>query len=171
MTNGFLVPVPHEQLHGTISLLEQRPELPTSVCKVRAVKDIMPLIAYRMCIAQHAPAQLPGHHWPCKPALLNRQAMGAHPKLHHQPQPGNRHGDVKIRLKTQLAWAKEFFQTMQSMCAIWLPWTEPALGTYADHAKPGGADPPCWPGNPVNSRQLFQKMQMGKACPNQHTAS
>ena len=79
MTNGFLVPVPRERLHGTISILEQRPELPTNVRKVRAVKDIMPLIAYRMCTAQYAPAQLPGDHWPCKPALLNRQGMGAHP--------------------------------------------------------------------------------------------
>ena len=84
MTNGFLVPVPHERLHGTISILEQRPELPTNVCKVRAVKDIMPLIAHRMCIAQRAPARLPGDHyyWPCKPALLNRQGMRAHPKFH-----------------------------------------------------------------------------------------
>ena len=28
MTNGFLVSVPHERLHGTISILKQRPELP-----------------------------------------------------------------------------------------------------------------------------------------------
>ena len=82
MTNGFLVPVPHEPLHGTISILEQQPELPTNMRKVRAVKDIMPLISYRMCTAQRAPAQLPGDHWPCKPALLNRQEMGAHPTLH-----------------------------------------------------------------------------------------
>ena len=82
MTNGFLVSVPHERLHGFISILKQRPELPTNVRKVRAVKDIMPLIAYCMRIAQCAPAQLPGDHWPCKPALLNRQGMGAHPKLH-----------------------------------------------------------------------------------------
>ena len=60
MTNGFLVPVPHERLHGTISILEQRPKLPTNVRKVRAVKDIMALIAYRMRTAQRAPAQLPG---------------------------------------------------------------------------------------------------------------
>ena len=67
MTKDFLVPVPHQRLHGTISILEQRPDLPTNVRKVRAVKDIMPLIAYRMCTAQRAPAQLPaaGDHWPC----------------------------------------------------------------------------------------------------------
>ena len=47
MTNGFLFSVPHERLHGTISILKQRPGLPTNVCKVRAVKDIMLLIAYR----------------------------------------------------------------------------------------------------------------------------
>ena len=82
MTNGFLVSVPHERLHGTISILEQRAGLLTNVCKVQAVKDIMPLIAHRMCIAQRAMAQLPGDYWPCKPALLNRQGMGAHPKLH-----------------------------------------------------------------------------------------
>ena len=51
MTNGFLVSVPHERLHGTISILKQRPELPTNVRKVRAVKDVMPLIAYCMRIA------------------------------------------------------------------------------------------------------------------------
>ena len=62
--------------------LKQRPDLPTNMCKVRTVKKTMPLIAYRMCIAQRALAQLPGDHWPCKPALLNRQGMGAHPKLH-----------------------------------------------------------------------------------------
>ena len=78
MTNGFLVSVPHEGLHGAISILEQRPELPTNMCKAWAVKDVVPLIAYCMCIAQCAPAQLPGDHWPDKPALLNRQGMGAH---------------------------------------------------------------------------------------------
>ena len=107
MTNGFLVSVPHEGLHGAISILEQRPELPTNMCKAWAVKDVVPLIAYCMCIAQCAPAQLPGDHWPDKPALLNRQGMGAHSKLHQQPHSGKRHGNVKIRLKTQPAWAKE----------------------------------------------------------------
>ena len=84
MTNGFLVSVPHEGLHGAISILEQRPELPTNMCKAWAVKDVVPLIAYCMCIAQCAPAQLPGDHWPGKPALLNRQGMGAHSKLHRE---------------------------------------------------------------------------------------
>ena len=107
MTNGFLVSVPHEGLHGAISIPEQGPELPTNMCKAWAVKDVMPLIAYCMCIAECAPAQLPGDHWPGKPALLNRQGMGAHPKLHQQPHSGKRHGDVKIRLKTQPAWAKK----------------------------------------------------------------
>ena len=60
MTNGFLVLVPHERLHGTISTLKQRPEPPTNVCKVRAVEDVMPLIAHRMCIAQRALAQRQG---------------------------------------------------------------------------------------------------------------
>ena len=60
MTNGFLVPVPHERMNGTISILEQRPELPTNVRKVRAVKDIMPLIAYCMCTAQCAPGNCQG---------------------------------------------------------------------------------------------------------------
>ena len=107
MTNGFLVSVPHEGLHGAISILEQRPELPTNMCKAWAVQDVVPLIAYCMCIAQCAPAQLPGDHWPDKPALLNRQGMGTHSKLHQQPHSGKRHGNVKIRLKTQPAWAKE----------------------------------------------------------------
>jgi len=100
MTNGFLISVPHEGLHGAISILEQGPELPTNTCKAWAVKDVMPLVAYCMRIAQCAPAQLPGDHWPGKPALLNRQGIGAHPKLHQQPHSGKRHGDVKIQLKT-----------------------------------------------------------------------
>ena len=54
MTDGFLVLMPHDQLHSTISILNQRPELPTNVCKVGAVKDLTPLIAYCMCMAQCA---------------------------------------------------------------------------------------------------------------------
>ena len=107
MTNSFLDSVPHEGLHGTISILEQRPELPTNVRKTWAGKDEMPLIAYCVRIAQCALAQLPGDHWPGKPALFNRQGMEAHSKLHQQPQPGKRHGDVIIRLRTQLAQKKE----------------------------------------------------------------
>ena len=53
---------------------------------------MMPLIAYRMRTAQRAPAQLPGDHWPCKPALINRQGKGAQPKLHQQPQPEEEEG-------------------------------------------------------------------------------
>ena len=143
-------------------------ELPTNMCKAWAVKDVVPLIAYCMCIAQCAPAQLPGDHWPDKPALLNRQGMGAHSKLHQQPHSGKRHGNVKIRLNTQPAWAQG---TMQSMCTAWLPWTEPASGTHADHPRLCGAAPARLPENPMNSRQQPQKMKMGKACPNRHTAS
>ena len=58
MANGFLVLMPYERLHATISILKQRPELPTNVCKVRAVKDVMLLSAYRMCIAQRAAGPL-----------------------------------------------------------------------------------------------------------------
>ena len=61
--------------------------------------------------------------------------------------------------------------TMQSMCTAWLPWTEQASGTHADHPRLCGAAPPCLPENPMNSRQQPQKMKMGKACPNRHTAS
>ena len=39
MKYGFLVSVPHARLHGTISILKQRPKLPTNVYKVRAVKN------------------------------------------------------------------------------------------------------------------------------------
>ena len=62
-------------------------------------------------------------------------------------------------------------RTMQSMCTAWLPWTEPASGTHADHPRLCGAAPPCLPENPMNSRQQSQKMKMGKACPDRHTAS
>ena len=41
MTNGFLVSVPHEGLHGAISILEQRPETADEyVQSVWAVKDV-----------------------------------------------------------------------------------------------------------------------------------
>ena len=77
MTNGFLVPVPHERLHGTISILEQRPELPTNVRKVRAVKDLIPLIAYRMCTARGAPAQLPGDYLASQACLAQQARSGS----------------------------------------------------------------------------------------------
>ena len=57
---------------------KQRPKLPTNVCKVRAVKDAMLLIAHCMCIAQRAPAQLPGESLALQ-ACLAQQAGNRSP--------------------------------------------------------------------------------------------
>ena len=42
MADSFLVLVPHKTLHGTISILIQRPKLATNVGKMGAVKNKMP---------------------------------------------------------------------------------------------------------------------------------
>ena len=44
MADSFLVLVPHKTLHGTISILIQRPKLATNVGKMGAVKNKMPFI-------------------------------------------------------------------------------------------------------------------------------
>ena len=62
MADSFLVLVPHKTLHGTISILIQRPKLATNVGKMGAVKNKMPFIprwnvgvveAYNDVIADH----------------------------------------------------------------------------------------------------------------------
>ena len=44
MADSFLVLVPHKTLHGTISILIQRPKLATNVGKMGAVKNKMPFM-------------------------------------------------------------------------------------------------------------------------------
>ena len=41
MADSFLILVPHKTLHGTISILIQRPKLATNVGKMGAVKNKM----------------------------------------------------------------------------------------------------------------------------------
>ena len=59
MANSFLVLVPHETLHGTISILIQRPKLATNVGKMGAVKNKMPFIPQCPGPAQSAAAEMP----------------------------------------------------------------------------------------------------------------
>ena len=47
MADSFLVLVPHKTLHGTISILIQRPELATNVGKTGAVKNKLPFRTLR----------------------------------------------------------------------------------------------------------------------------
>ena len=60
MANSFLVLVPHKTLHGTISILVQRPKLATNAGKMGAVKNKMFLIPQRPGPAQSTAAEMPG---------------------------------------------------------------------------------------------------------------
>ena len=60
MADSFLVLVPHKTLHGTISILIQRPKLATNVGKMGAVKNKMPFIPQCPGPAQSAAAEMPG---------------------------------------------------------------------------------------------------------------
>ena len=75
MANSFLVLVPHRTLHGTISILIQRPELATNVGKMGAVKNKMPFIPQCPGPAQSAAAEMPGDGRFSKPKLFHRQGM------------------------------------------------------------------------------------------------
>ena len=71
MVNSFLVLVPHKTLHGTISILIQRPKLATNVGKMGAVKNKMPFIPQCPGLAQSAAAEMLGDGWSSKPTLFH----------------------------------------------------------------------------------------------------
>ena len=75
MANSFLVLVPHKTLHGTISILIQRPKLATNVGKMGAVKNKMPFIPQCPGPSQSTAAEMPGDGRFSKPTLLHRQGM------------------------------------------------------------------------------------------------
>ena len=85
MADSFLVLVPHKTLHGTISILIQRPKLATNVGKMGAVKNKMPFIPQCPGPAQSAAAEMPGDGRFSKPTLFHRQGMRPHAELHQQP--------------------------------------------------------------------------------------
>ena len=97
MADSFLVLVPHKTLHGTISILIQRPKLATNVGKMGAVKNKMPFIPQCPGPAQSAAAEMPGDGRFSKPTLFHRQGMRPHAELHQQPHPGNGHWKLKVR--------------------------------------------------------------------------
>ena len=96
MADSFLVLVPHKTLHGTISILIQRPKLATNVGKMGAVKNKMPFIPQCPGPAQSAAAEMRGDGRFSKPTLFHRQGMRPHAELHQQPYPGNGHWKLKV---------------------------------------------------------------------------
>ena len=70
MANSFLVLVPPKTLHGTISILIQRPKLATNVGKMGAVKK-MPFIPQCPGPAQSAAAEMLEDGWHDEQALFH----------------------------------------------------------------------------------------------------
>ena len=92
MADSFLVLVPHKTLHGTISILIQRPKLATNVRKMGAVKNKMPFIPRKSrALQEHVPlitqsssvtepTHTPVARQARMAALLNWQQMRPHAK-------------------------------------------------------------------------------------------
>ena len=122
MADSFLVLVPHKTLHGTISILIQRPKLATNVGKMGAVKNKMPFIPQCPGPAQSAAAEMPGDGRFSKPTLFHRQGMRPHAELHQQPYPGNGHWKLKVRQSFQLTgrmagptWNSRYFVSRRKL--------------------------------------------------------
>ena len=130
MTNGFLVSVPHERLHGTISILEQRPELPTNVQSAGSLRHNAAhrlLHVYRTTCTATAWGPL------ALQVCLAQQARNGSPsEIASITATWKEAWECQNRAQNAIGSGK---RTMQSTCTIWLPWTEPALGTHADHPK------------------------------------
>ena len=73
MAESLLVFVPHEQTHRASSILEQIKILSPDGTKVRAVQNVMKLIANSPGAAKVAPTEMAREAGPHKPALLNGQ--------------------------------------------------------------------------------------------------
>ena len=159
MADSFLVLVPHKTLHGTISILIQRPKLATNVGKMGAVKNKMPLIPQCPGPAQSAAAEMPGDGRFSKPTLFHRQGMRPHAELHQQPWKWALEAQSKAQFSAD--WDAE---TMQSMCRVLPFWRELFLGTHADHPKPCRADPSCSPETRGSSGRLRQKTKTARPC-------
>ena len=116
MADSFLVLVPHKTLHGTISILIQRPKLATNVGKMGAVKNKMPFIPQCPGPAQSAAAEMPGDGRFSKPTLFHRQGMRPHAELHQQPYPGNGHWKLKVRHSFQLTGTQKPCKVCAEFC-------------------------------------------------------
>ena len=114
-TNGLLVCMPKEQLHGSISIIKQRLELAANMGKMRAIKHQMPLIPWSPSVTECASTQMPRDSWPSKPALLYWKRVGPHAKLHQQPKPGDWHGNLIVGLKRELTGTKNHAKYVQSL--------------------------------------------------------
>ena len=82
MANSLLVLVPHKKVHGTISILIQRPKLAANAGKMGAVK--MPFIPHCPGPVQSAAAEMLGDGRSSKPTLFHRQSMRPHAEFRHQ---------------------------------------------------------------------------------------
>ena len=159
MANSFLVLVPHKTLHGTISILIQRPKLATNVDKMGAVKNKMPFIPQCPGPAQSAAAEMPGDGRFSKPA----------PPARHETPCGIASATVPWKWAVEAQSKAQFSadwdaETMQSMCRA-LPFLrELFLGTHADHPKPCRADPSCSPETRGSSGRLCQKTKTARPC-------
>ena len=120
MADSFLVLVPHKTLHGTISILIQRPKLATDVGKMGAVKNKMPFIPQCPGPAQSAAAEMPGglDGRFSKPTLFHRQGMRPHAELHQQPYPGNGHWKLKVMHSFQLTGTQKPCKVCAEFCSF-----------------------------------------------------
>ena len=89
MANSFLVLVSYKTLHGTISILIQRPKLATNVGKMGAAKKKMPIIPQCPGPAQSAAAEMP-----------EREAEKERHASHHLQASRPRDFSVRPRLDT-----------------------------------------------------------------------
>ena len=105
MANGLLITMPNKQAHAALSILKQSRILAPDVTEVGAIKHVMKLIANSLSAAKIAPAKVAWEARPGKPALLHRQSMRTNPELNQCPEPGDAHGQLKVRLTMNFARA------------------------------------------------------------------
>lgn len=58
MADSPLVRVPHQTLHGTVSILGQSPAMAANVRQMGAIKNEMPFISQCLSVAQSAAVQM-----------------------------------------------------------------------------------------------------------------
>ena len=141
MADSFLVLVPHKTLHGTISILIQRPKLATNVGKMGAVKT--------KCLSSPMPRSRTkcsggdaGDGRFSKPTLFHSQGHETPCGIASAAVPWKWALEAQSKAQFSADWDAE---TMQNMCRVLPFWRELFLGTHADHPKPCRADPSCSP--------------------------
>ena len=105
MANGLLVSMPNKQAHAALSILKHSRILTPDVIEVWAIEHVVKLIDNSLSAAKIAPAKVAWEARPSKPALLHRQSMQTNPELNQCPEPGDAHGQLKVRLTMNFARA------------------------------------------------------------------